>query len=155
MTDLPSSLLHLDVHQSQSHKTWNIAFTLVINDFGVKYSDQCDVEHLMGNVGQDWKGKQYSKYCGLTLEWDYENHTCDISIPGYIEHALQWLLCSSSTNETASITCHTCGKNHIMEQKHSMPLASEDTSHFLILLEQSTCEVLSIIKHRRDSIEWD
>ena len=34
----------------------------------------------------DWTG---SLYCGLTLEWDYQNRTVDISMPGYIAKALQ------------------------------------------------------------------
>jgi hypothetical protein len=38
------------------------------------------------SVSEDWTG---AKYCGLTIDWDYENCTVDISIPGYIEHALQ------------------------------------------------------------------
>jgi len=68
------------------HKTQNIAFTLVVDDFGVKYSDQRDAEHLMATLSQqytasqDWEGTQY---LGLTLEWDYENHTCDILMPVY------------------------------------------------------------------------
>jgi hypothetical protein len=37
-------------------------------------------------VSEDWTG---SKYCGLTLEWDYTNCTIDISILVYIKRALQ------------------------------------------------------------------
>ena len=37
-------------------------------------------------VSEDWEG---TRYCGLTLTWDYTNRTCDISMPGYIERALQ------------------------------------------------------------------
>jgi hypothetical protein len=33
-------------------------------------------------VSEDWTGV---RYCGFTIEWDYPNHTVDISIPGYIE----------------------------------------------------------------------
>lgn len=32
----------------------------------------------------DWSGE---RYVGLTLNWDYAARTCDISMPGYIEHA--------------------------------------------------------------------
>jgi hypothetical protein len=74
------------------HDTRDITFTLVVDDFGVKYTDVADANHLMSalkdqyKVSEDWTG---AKYCGLTLEWDYARRTCDISIPGYIERALQ------------------------------------------------------------------
>lgn len=34
----------------------------------------------------DWFG---TKYIGFTLEWDYINGTVDLSMPGYIERALE------------------------------------------------------------------
>ena len=37
-------------------------------------------------VSEDWAG---TKYCGLILDWDYVNCICDVSMPGYITHALQ------------------------------------------------------------------
>jgi hypothetical protein len=67
-------------------------FTLVVDDFGVKFTNTADAEHLMTTlkelytVSEDWDG---AKYCGLTLNWDYTKRTVDISIPGYIECALQ------------------------------------------------------------------
>jgi hypothetical protein len=33
----------------------------------------------------DWNG---TAYCGFTLEWDYEDRTADLSMPGYINAAL-------------------------------------------------------------------
>jgi hypothetical protein len=79
-------------HGLWRHKTRPIVFTLVVDDFGVKYVDEGDVQHLLNaleeyyKVSTDWSGTQY---CGLTLEWDYEKRTCDVSMPGYIERALQ------------------------------------------------------------------
>ena len=58
----------------------------------MKYTNEADVEHLLGileqhyKVSVDWSG---TRYCGLTLEWDYVNRTCDISLPGYIERLLK------------------------------------------------------------------
>ena len=74
------------------HDTRPIQFSLVVDDFGVKYSNVEDAEHLMTalkqhyKVSEDWTG---SWYCGLTLVWDYKNRTCDVSMPGYVERALQ------------------------------------------------------------------
>jgi hypothetical protein len=74
------------------HDTNRIVFTLVVDDFGIKYTDKKDVDHLMTVLQEhyqlttDWEGK---RYCGLTIDWDYDARTCDISMPGYIERALQ------------------------------------------------------------------
>ena len=73
------------------HNTRDISFLLVVDDFGVKYTDRRDVEHLLEalqtayKVSIDWDGE---RYCGLILKWDYQRRTCDISMPGYIERAL-------------------------------------------------------------------
>jgi hypothetical protein len=37
------------------------------------------------NISSDWNG---TAYCGLTLDWDYKNHTVVLSMPGYIKSAL-------------------------------------------------------------------
>ena len=74
------------------HNASDLMFTLVVDDFGVKYTNTADAEHLITtlkqlySVSEDWTG---AKYCGLTLDWDYTNRTVDVSIPGYIERALQ------------------------------------------------------------------
>ncbi|KAG7352362.1 reverse transcriptase RNA-dependent DNA polymerase [Nitzschia inconspicua] len=73
------------------HRTRPLAFSLVVDDFGVKYVNQDDVDHLLATLRQryeckaDWEG---TRYCGLTLAWDYEARTCDISMPGYVDRAL-------------------------------------------------------------------
>jgi hypothetical protein len=37
------------------------------------------------NISSNWKG---GAYCGLTLDWEYEKHTVDLSMPGNIKAAL-------------------------------------------------------------------
>ena len=55
------------------HKTRPISFTLVVNDFGVKYVNKANVEHLMTSLQStykltaDWTG---DLYCGITLVWE-------------------------------------------------------------------------------------
>ena len=74
------------------HKHSSLVFGLVINDFGIKYTNTADAEQLLTTLQKlyhssaEWDGGQY---CGLTLKWDYTNRTCDISMQGYIERALQ------------------------------------------------------------------
>jgi hypothetical protein len=78
-------------HGLWKHDTRPISFSLVVEDFGVKYVGREHDEHLMEcikknyNISRDWKG---SAYCGLTLEWDYKNGTVDLSMPGYIKAEL-------------------------------------------------------------------
>jgi hypothetical protein len=73
------------------HNWRPISFTLVVDDFGVKYINKADVEHLMSvlkqdyEVDTDWEG---TRYLGLTLDWDYIKREVHLSMPGYIENAL-------------------------------------------------------------------
>jgi hypothetical protein len=52
------------------HDKRNIAFTLVVDDFGVKYSDKDDVQHLLNAIREeyelteDWTG---AKYLGISI----------------------------------------------------------------------------------------
>jgi hypothetical protein len=56
------------------HNTQPISFTLVVNNFGVKYMGKENAQHLLDTMQQfykclcNWFGKQY---CGLTIKWDY------------------------------------------------------------------------------------
>jgi hypothetical protein len=78
-------------HGLWTHDTRPISFSLVVDDFGVKYVGREHAEHLMAcikknyNISSDWNG---TAYCGLTLDWDYKNRTVDLSMPGYIKAAL-------------------------------------------------------------------
>jgi hypothetical protein len=69
------------------HKTRPIAFSLVVDDFAVKYMGKQHTDHLRNallrsyELTTDWAVKVYS---GMTLKWDYKNRTCDISMPGYV-----------------------------------------------------------------------
>lgn len=74
------------------HETRPINFTLVVDDFGVKYEREEDWFHLTGVLRLKYKiseDRSGSKYCGMKIDWDYQNGTVDISMPGYVERALQ------------------------------------------------------------------
>ncbi len=66
-------------------------FTHVIDNFGVKYINKNDVDHLTSILKQDykintnWEGTQYLR---LTLNWDYKKCKVHLSMPGYIKNAL-------------------------------------------------------------------
>ena len=73
------------------HTSNGVSFTLCVDDFGIKYVGKENAEHLEKilklkyKITTDWTG---STYLGLTLKWDYDARTVDISMPGYIERAL-------------------------------------------------------------------
>ena len=67
------------------HDWQPISFTLVVDDFGVKYVNKDDVEHLISSLSQDytintdWEG---TRYLGITLDWDYSQCKVHLSMPG-------------------------------------------------------------------------
>ena len=69
-----------------------IQFTLVVDDFGVKYVGKEHALHLRDvlekqyKVTKDWSG---TRYIGITLDWDYNRRQVHISLPGYVSKALK------------------------------------------------------------------
>ena len=67
-----------------------ITFTLVVDDFGVKFVGKHHAQHLQETLKEhyditvDWTGE---KYVGISLKWDYNKRTLDISMPGYVNEA--------------------------------------------------------------------
>lgn len=84
-------------HQSKyvpglwSHKWRPIQFTLVVDDFGVKYVGEEHAKHLKRTleshykITTDWTGE---RYIGINLLWDYKRRRVHLSMPGYVEKAL-------------------------------------------------------------------
>jgi hypothetical protein len=68
------------------HVTRPIQFTLVVDDFGVKYTGTEHAHHLIDTLQAlytitiDWDG---TRYLGLTLAWDYAQRTLNMSMPDY------------------------------------------------------------------------
>ena len=52
-----------------------IKFTLVVDDFGVKYVGKEHADHLVNalknkyQISNDWQG---ALYCGISLNWNYK-----------------------------------------------------------------------------------
>jgi hypothetical protein len=73
------------------HKTRPITFSLIVDDFAVKYVGKQHADHLRDALLQsyelttDWQAKVYS---GMSLKWDYKNKTCDMYMPGYVSNVL-------------------------------------------------------------------
>jgi hypothetical protein len=75
-----------------THSTRDITFSLVVDDFGIKYTNHDDAIHLltaleeMYTVTTEWTR---SLYLAMTLNWDYIHSTVNISMPVYVIKALE------------------------------------------------------------------
>ena len=73
------------------HKTRATIFTLVVDDFAIKYATHQDADHLLQalcakyTISTDWEA---SLYIGITLKWDYIAGHVDLSMPKYVAKAL-------------------------------------------------------------------
>ena len=76
------------------HRTKPTLFVLTVDDFRIKYCSNRDLHHLLQalkdkyTITVDTEGTQY---CGMTLEWHYNNGYVDVSMPGYVKEALHQL----------------------------------------------------------------
>ena len=65
-----------------------VRLSLVVEDFGIKYIGKNNVDHLLNALKQnyekneDWEGKIY---CGISLEWNYDERYVDTSMPQYVK----------------------------------------------------------------------
>ena len=73
------------------HQTRPLQFSLVVDDFGIKYERQEDITHILNTlkmiykISEEWDRKLY---CGLNLEWDYYKREVLVSMPNYVTKAL-------------------------------------------------------------------
>ena len=73
------------------HKARQTIFALTVDDFGIKYYNKEDVDHLLNvlrkhyEISEDWNGMNY---CGLTFDWHCDNGYVDISMPRYVYRSL-------------------------------------------------------------------
>jgi len=87
-----------------NHISNSITFVLVVDDFGIQYSSQKDLDHLLHalreryTISTDMTG---ANYVGLDITWNYKNHHVDIAMPNYIPDLLQQILYKPRTPEYA------------------------------------------------------
>ena len=76
------------------HKTRTIFFSLVVDDFAIKYTNINDLHHLQHALQSKYKitiDLEAKIYCGIHLHWDYKKRKCELSMPGYISKLLHKL----------------------------------------------------------------
>jgi hypothetical protein len=80
------------VHGLWKHDTWPIQFTLVVDNFGVKYVGKKHAQHLKNTLEEhykltcNWTGTQYIR---ITLDWDYKKRQVHLSMPNHMKKALK------------------------------------------------------------------
>ena len=76
------------------HKDRDIIFTLVVDDFAIKYTKIEDLLHLQNALQSKYTltiDMEAKSYCGVDITWDYKKRTCQISMPQYIQKLLHKL----------------------------------------------------------------
>ncbi len=71
-----------------THETRKTCFTLVVDNFAIKYTSKEDAQHLIDALKQDYTitiNWDATKYIGL---WDYKNQKVYAHMPGYIQKVL-------------------------------------------------------------------
>jgi len=74
------------------HDTRQTTFTLVVDDFGVKYTSKADAQHLIDALQEDYQitiDWTSAKYIGIMLDWDYVRCKVHLTMPKYIAKALE------------------------------------------------------------------
>ena len=75
-------------------------FYLFVNNFGIKYTQKEDTNHLLKSLQEDFTITEYwtgEKYLGLTLKWDYVNRNVSVSMMGYVQADLRNLQSKATT----------------------------------------------------------
>eukprot|EP00957_Ditylum_brightwellii_P074011 5623870-Ditylum_brightwellii.AAC.1 len=96
--------------------------------------NQADADHLINSIKEkyratvDWRG---SKYCGISLEWNYQEKWVDISVPGYVMKGLTKLKHPRPTKPKYSPHCHvkiTYGpEGQLVPEKDTSPPVPKET----------------------------
>ena len=92
------------------HKTRPTKFALVVDDFGIKYSSNDDLDHLINCISSVWKVKvdlSGSKFLGMNLSWDYDSPVPNLTIdaPNVIPAAIKRFCHEKRPKYARSPTC--------------------------------------------------
>ena len=101
------------------HKSYPTKFCLCVDDFGMKYFNKTELNHLITSlqanykISTDFSGKNY---CGLTIEWDYIRGSwisrCQTTFPKPLQNF--------NTHQPSYSIHHIHTIDQILEQKCNM-----------------------------------
>jgi hypothetical protein len=125
------------------HRTRDIYFLLIVDDFGVKYAKEEDVNHLIGVLGTkykthiDWFG---TRFLGITLDWDYTSPICSVTtfMPDFVIKALKRYGYDFSQPPALSpggwIRSQYGVKQQMVAVDNSPPLSAEDSIRLMSII---------------------
>ena len=76
------------------HATRKTKFILCVDDFGVKYFNNEDAEHLVRALKDAYEitiDRSGTKFCGMNISWNYERGYVDVNMPQYVQKMLDKL----------------------------------------------------------------
>jgi hypothetical protein len=116
------------------HATNGISFVLVVDDFGIKYTNAAGRDHLLATLRLKYKITVDMKdptYLGMTITHDRVNHTITCSMPGYIDKVLARFRAWAGTRRARSPGVHTApqygAKVQYAVEDDTDPLSKADT----------------------------
>ena len=77
-----------------THHTRQTKFCLCVDDLGIKYYNEDDIQHLMMALRSACEitfDRSVSKFCDIQLDWNYTQGYVDVSMPEYVMEALEQL----------------------------------------------------------------
>ncbi len=141
---LEERLAKVEYYQSKivpglwTHKTRDICFTLVVDDFAIKYTKREDAQHLIDTVQKNYTitiNWDATKYIGLTVKWDYTNRKVYLHMPRYLMKALQCFKHEIPTSKQNSPHPHTAPqygiKQQFTEEPNTSPPLGEEVAKYI------------------------
>ena len=119
------------------HKWCPVQFTLVVDDFGVKYVGKEHAQHLKNTLEEnytvttEWDG---TRYIGITLDWDYKRRQVHLSMPNYVKKALkqfQHILKKKQHQPFPSAKIIYGAKKQYATEKSTAPLLDKEGKKFI------------------------
>jgi hypothetical protein len=127
--------------QVYRHEERALTMSIVVDDFGVLYIRESDVDWLLKvlrtkyELKVDWTGE---KYIGITLQWDYVARTCRMSMPDYVRKGVSRFLGDavphSITHGPAPYTQFKYGHQDAPKQDDSAPISEDRTKRVQALV---------------------
>ena len=92
------------------HHAKPIQFTLAVDNFCIKYGNKQDAQDIINALEKIYEAVSVDSdgelFCSIKLEWNYQNRTVDLSMPGYITKLPQRFLHPIPRKPDHQLHCH-------------------------------------------------
>ncbi len=120
-----------------THETRQTCYTLVVDNFAIKFTKMEDAQHLIEALKQDYTitiDWGATKYIELTIDWDYNKGQVHVHMPGYLDKVFLKFKHVAPSKKKNSPHPHVIpqygAKTQYAESQDKSPLLNkEDTKH--------------------------